>query len=161
MYSCTITNVWKVLGSSSHVVTNFWKSKSGDCGQSTSWGLSSLVFYSFQLMGQVVFPHASGGSLRHSSMLEGGNLHSSKGRQHLWSSAVPCSRWLWHLHKPSSVEQDRCCQCILGCSCGLGTLSVSACEEPHRWAREEALSYAYFQNYLLSWASATASSLGQ
>lgn len=41
------------------------------------------------------------------------------------------------------------------------TFSGVACEEPCRCDREEALSYAYFQNAVLKWASATASSLGQ
>lgn len=41
------------------------------------------------------------------------------------------------------------------------TFSGVAYEEPCRCDREEALSYAYFQNAVLKWASATASSLGQ
>lgn len=119
--------------------------------------------FCWQLMGQVKFLHGCGESLRHSSVLESGDLQSSKGGicrvQHC--CGVVGFGPFDGISQPASMEQDRCCQCILGCSCELGTLLWVTCEELHRWAREEALSYAYFQNYLLSWASATDSSLGQ
>lgn len=49
-----------------------------------------VVFYSWHPMRQVTFPHASGGSLRPSSVLEGGIRHGSRGRQCLWTAAVFC-----------------------------------------------------------------------
>lgn len=50
------------------------------------------VFYSWHPMGQMTFPQASGGSLRSSSVLEGGNQHGSRGRQCLWTAVVFCCR---------------------------------------------------------------------
>lgn len=117
------------------------------------------MFYSCELMGQVGVPCASGGSLRHGSVSEGGNVHSSRRRQHLPRSAGPSTGGcgsagdISHSHHPwSEIDALRHFR---------DTFSGVACEEPCRYDREEALSYAYFQNAVLKWASATASSLGQ
>lgn len=59
-------------------------------------------------MGQVRVPCASGGSLRHGSMSEGGNVHGSRRRQRLPRSARPSAGGcgsagdISHSHRPWS-----------------------------------------------------------
>lgn len=68
---------WQMESASSHLGRTFERT-----GVETVGGAElKVVFYSWHPMGQVTFPHTSGGSLRPSSVLKGGIQHGSRGRQ--------------------------------------------------------------------------------